>query len=331
MAQGKHLVPIASYKLSIIGLVVVILSATESYAEAWFPEVGTYNFYLSHSYIDSRSRKIRNIREEAFIAMQNNIEELCLRKYLIKKNANNLDRRLLNSELREIEQINLNIKLLEQESFELSSFSDESSSYFGLEYGLAEKLSFGAVIGYKADKFADLKSGKASVTKSGQEIDIFYKFKVFDNERLVVTVRPKIHLSVDDNHNSLGYHDIKLLIGSSRIKKNYTAYLEYGITARKYYGRIIDDSMGYVLSLQEGIKFGNGFTLSNYTEYEEAEFMKILYRQTIYEQVSIAKDVTFDSLGLNCFTAQIGYFWKRSLVDRFYTVSGPIFSLGFNL
>ena len=39
----------------------------------------------------------------------------------------------------------------------------------------------------------------------------------------------------------------------------------------------------------------------------------------------------FDNLRLDCFTAQVGYFWKGSLVDRFYTVSGPIFSIWLNI
>ncbi len=344
MAQGKHIIPTLSLnnpnkfcgsrppsKFSIIGLIAFIFTTTESYAGAWLPEVGTYNLYSSHSYIDARSRKIRNIRKEAFIDIQSDIQELGMVRDLIYKRASDLGRKLLNSELRNIEQINHDIGLLEQESSELASFSDENSSYFELEYGLAEAHSFGTKVGYKTNKFADLNSGKTSATNYGREIDIFYKYKVFENENWVATIRPKIHFSTYDRRKSLGYSDFELLIGHSRIKKNYGAYFECGITARKYYGRIIDNSIGYVLSMQEGIKFGRGFTLSNYTEYEKAKFVNILYRQTIYDQVSIAKEITFDSLGVNCFTAQIGYFWKGSLVNRFYTVSGPIFSVWLNL
>ncbi len=311
--------------------IVFILSTTESYAGAWLPEVGTYNLYSSHSILDARSRKIRNIRKEAFIDMQNEIQKLSMVKALIYKRASDLRRELLNSERRNIEQIKRDIDLLEQESSELTSFSDDEASYFELEYGLADDHSFGTKLGYKTDKFADLNSGKTSATKSGREIDIFYKYKFFDEESWVATIRPKIHFSTYDKRKSLGYTDFELLIGHSRIKKNYGAYFECGITARKYYGRIIGNSIGYVLSIQEGIKFGKGFTVSNYTEYEKAKFVNILYRRTIYDQVSIAKELVFDRSGLNCFTAQIGYFWKGSLVDRFYTVSGPIFSVWLNL
>ncbi len=319
------------YKCSIIGLIVFILCATESYGGAWLPEVGTYNLYSSHSYIDQRSRKIRNIRKEAFIDMQNEIQELSMAQALIHKRAAQKGRELLNSELRDIEEINRDIEVLEEESAELSSFSDDSSSYFELEYGLADSHSFGTKLGYKIDKFADINSGKTFATKSGQEIDIFYKYKIFDNESLVATIRPKIHFSTYDKRKSLSYSDFELLIGHSRMKKSYSTFFECSIAPRKYSGRIIGNSIGYVLSLHEGIKLGKGFTISNYTEYEKAKFVNILYRRTIYDQVSIAKEITFDTLRLNCFTAQIGYFWKGSLVDRYYTISGPIFSVWLNL
>lgn len=320
-----------SYKFSLIGLVVFILNVNKSYAGAWLPEVGTYSLYSSHSYIDARSRKIRNMRKEAFIDMQNDIQELSMLKNQIYKRASDLRRELLNSELRNVEQIKRDINLLEQESAELTSFSEENSSYFELEYGLAEAHSFGTKLGYKANKFADINSGKTFATKYGREIDIFYKYKVFGDENLVATIRPKIHFSTYDKHKSLGYSEFELLVGHSKIKKSYSTYFELGVAARKYYGRIIDNSIGYVLSMQEGVKFGKGFTISNYTEYEKAKFVNILYRRTIYDQVSIAKEIRLDNLGVNCFSAQMGYFWKGSLVDRFYTVSGPIFSVWFNL
>jgi hypothetical protein len=349
MAERKHIIPkpeikntnaishgiqvfkVDPCKCSIIGFLVFVLSATQSYATAWLPEIDTYNLYSSHSYIDARSRKIRNMRKESFIDIQNNISKLSKAQAMIRKKAVDLGRELLNSELRNVEQIERDIALLERESAELSSFSDESSSYFELEYGLADSHSFGTKLVYKTDKFADINSGETSVTKSGQEIDIFYKYKFFDHESWVATIRPKINFSASNKQKSISYTDFDLLIGHSRIKKGYSTYLECGITMRKYYNKVRDHSIGYVLSIQEGIKFSNGFTLSNYTEYEKAKFTNILYRRTIYDQVSIAKEIAFDNLRLDCFTAQVGYFWKGSLIDRFYTVSGPIFSIWFNV
>ena len=115
------------------------------------------------------------MRKESFIDIQNNISKLSKAQAMIRKKAVDLGRELLNSELRNVEQIERDIALLERESVELSSFSDESSSYFELEYGLADSHSFGTKLVYKTDKFADINSGETSVTKSGQEIDIFYK------------------------------------------------------------------------------------------------------------------------------------------------------------
>ena len=318
-------------KCSIIGFLIFVLSATQSYATAWLPEADTYNLYSGHSYIDARSRKIRNMRKENFINIQNDILELSKVRAMIRKEAVDRGRELLNSELRNIEQIEKDIALLEQESAELLSFSDESSSYFELEYGLADSHSLVTKLVYKTDKFADINSGKTFVTKSGQEIDIFYKYKIFDHGSWVATIRPKINFSTHNKQKSISYTDFDLLVGHSRIKKAYSTYLECGITMRKYYNRVSNHSIGYVLSVQEGIKFSNGFILSNYTEYEKAKFINILYRRTIYDQVSIAKELAFDNLRLDCLTVQVGYFWKGSLVDRFYTVSGPIFSIWLNV
>ena len=103
MAQGKHIIPTLSLnnpnkfcgsrppsKFSIIGLIAFIFTTTESYAGAWLPEVGTYNLYSSHSYIDARSRKIRNIRKEAFIDIQSDIQELGMVRDLIPITLNKM-------------------------------------------------------------------------------------------------------------------------------------------------------------------------------------------------------------------------------------------------
>ena len=100
ISHGTQLFKVDSCKCSIIGFLVFVLSTTQSYATAWLPEVDTYNLYSSHSYIDARSRKIRNIRKESFIDTQNNILNLSKAQAMIRKKAVDLGRELLNSELR---------------------------------------------------------------------------------------------------------------------------------------------------------------------------------------------------------------------------------------
>jgi hypothetical protein len=271
------------------------------------------------------------MRKGLFIEMQDEIFGLSRLPAQIYKKANEEGRPLLNSEQRAIEEIKQDIESLEQEASELTSFSDESLSYFELEYGAAESHSFGTKIGYKQNCFADINSGKANATKSGQEIDIFYKYKVFNNKNWIVTLRPKAHFSTFDKSESLKYIDFGLLVGKVRSKDN-KSYIEWGVALRNYRGGlVIGNTISYVLSTQEGMYIGKGFMLTNYTEYEKAKFKNILYRRTIYEQISIAKEIIVDKPKLKCFTIQVGYFWKTSLVNRYYTLSGPTFSLWFNL
>jgi hypothetical protein len=328
MAEGKHII-LQNY--IIILLIFFVLRATKAHAGAWLPEKGTYNLYSSHSYIDEHSRKARNMRRDLFIEMQTEIQKLSKIPPQIYRETDELQRPLLNSELRLIEEIKQDIEILEKEASELTSFNDENSSYFELEYGAAESHSFGTKIGYKQSCFADINSGKPNLTKSGQEIDIFYKYKVFNNENWIVTLRPKVHFSNFDKNKSLTHIDLELLVGKSTTKDNHRSYIEWGVGLRNYYGLVINNTISYVLSMQESMYIGKGFTLNNYTEYEKAKFINILYRRTIYDQISITREIVVDKPKLKCFTAQIGYFWKTSLVNRYYTLSGPTFSLWFNL
>ena len=127
MAERKHIIPkpeikntnaishgiqvfkVDPCKCSIIGFLVFVLSATQSYATAWLPEADTYNLYSGHSYIDARSRKIRNMRKENCINIQNDILDLSMVRATIRKEALDRGRELLNSELRNIEQIEKDI------------------------------------------------------------------------------------------------------------------------------------------------------------------------------------------------------------------------------
>ena len=104
-----------------------------------------------------------------------------------------------------------------------------------------------------------------------------------------------------------------------------------GIAARKYFRKEATNKVGYTISMLEGIELENGIMFSNYTEYERSKFTNFLYTSTVYDQISVAKEFYFDNLRMQNFTVQIGYFWKGSTADHIYTISGPIFSLWFDL
>ncbi|GAB4168649.1 MAG: hypothetical protein Tsb006_7120 [Rickettsiaceae bacterium] len=321
MVKGEYLKIIA----------VFVLLPLNSYADAWLPEPGSYNVSSSYLLVDKKSQKRRSLRSKLFIAIQDEIARLGAEKGFIHNKALELERNLLNSEIKQLENIDREIKELEQASSELFAFSDDNSAYFELEYGATDFQSFGVKVGNKVDKFVDTDSKKNSVAKTGKDVSIYYKYKFYECNNVIATVRPRIYSSAYKKSSCSQYYDLSLLLGHSKARKSYSTYFELGITARKYFSKYVSNNVGYVIATQEGIKFTNGFSIINFTEYEKAKFANILYRQTVYNQFSIAKEFQSDNLKPNYFTIQVGYFWKGSLVNRFYTVSGPVISLWLNL
>ena len=137
-------------------LSVIFIYQSNSYASAWLPERGSYKYLTSFSAIDKISKKKRDERSEIFVKIQNAIYTLDIEKNTIRQSAENQDRELLNSELRDIEKLDIDIKKLEEDAKTISAFSDDKMAYFEVEYGATDTQSFGLKLGYKTDKFAEI-------------------------------------------------------------------------------------------------------------------------------------------------------------------------------
>ena len=315
-------------------LSIIFIYQPNSYASAWLPERGSYKYLTSFSAIDKTSKKRRDERSEIFVKIQNTIYTLDNEKNIIRQSAKNQDRELLNSEIRDIEKLDIDIQKLEEDAKTISAFSDDKMAYFEVEYGATDTQSFGLKLGYKTDKFAEISNSTShQATKTGKNLDIFYKHKLFSSDSLIVTLQPLFHYATYSGNNYWHNVDMKLLIGYSSINKTrkYSTFCEVGIAARKYFRKVATNKVGYTISMLEGIELENGIMFSNYTEYERSKFTNFLYTSTVYDQISVAKEFYFDNLRMQNFTVQIGYFWKGSTADHIYTISGPIFSLWFDL
>jgi len=122
--------------------------------------------------------------------------------------------------------------------------------------------------------------------------------------------------------------DLALYAGYSKKKKNGNdIFHEFGFSIRKYFNNALGSKIGYATSVMDGMKFKNGIMLTNFTQYERTKLRNLVYSHTIYEQVSIAKEFNVNKLIKHKFTAQIGYFWKGSIVDKAFRMSGPIVSI----
>ena len=357
MAKGKYII---RAHLSLI-FILFLLNASTTQANAWLPKEGDYNISIGGQMIDAQSRKMRDYRKKLFIMSQTAIEKSCvdISEIYIEANirrdeeiwaalrltegwADQVARLeyinaviaqplLHNTENIEIKVKNEIIKAFAKESETLASFSEDSSSYLELEYGIRDYLSFGGKLGYNVNKFTQIKPKKDNSVKSAQEIDIFYKYKIYDNSNWIITFSPKLHFSSKNIYDSLKHVDLSLLIGRSKIKDNPNNYMEWGFTLRQYYSQVIGHGVGFIMNMQEAAEIGKGFTLNNYTEYEQVKFKNFIYSRILYDQLSVGKKIFIDRLKAKCFTANIGYFWKTSLADKRYIMSGPVFSVQFNL
>ncbi len=311
-----------------VTFIAIISTNIRSSANPWLPQVGEYKLYLGFAQVDKKSKKEILLRKELYLQTLNKISVLRAIKESITKGAKISGRELLNSELRQIETIDYDLINLSSNADELGTFTDDSFSAFEVEYGATEKDSFGIKILYKKDHLATLSNNNYSYSNTGKEADLYYKKKLLEYDNWIITLRPKINISSIAKKSSIKHIDLALLIGHSSLKKNQEVFAEFGIELRKHNDKFVHKPIGYLIILQEGVKFGKEWILSNYTEYEKVKSRNHLYRTTIYDQVSLAREFTLNKTNIY---GQLGYFWKYSIVDRNYRISGPVFSLYLNL
>lgn len=328
MVTGKY---IKSRLLFILVLYILGYNAN-SVGEAWIPDEDNYHFSSTFSTIDKRSKNKKNRRASSFIKIRDEVDALYSIKSAIHSKASNEKRKLRNSEIRQLETIEREIRDLDEESNMLSAFRDEHFAQFSVEYGASKKRSFGVKLGYVLDKFAGYNNPDHNKQFIGKEADLFYKYQIFKNKKWAVSIKPTVQFSSYDNSSFCKFADIAIFAGYSKQKKNGTnLFHEFGFGLRKYFRNSIASKTGYSASMMDGIKFQNGIMLTNFTQYERSKLKNLIYSHTIYEQLSVAREFKPNKLITNDFTAQIGYFWKSSLIDKTFVVSGPILSVWLNV
>lgn len=328
MVTGKYI----KNKLLFISAIYVLGFCTNSAADAWLPDKGTYQYSSTFSTIDKRSKNSKNRRASAFIKIRDEIDALYAIKFAIHDKASKEKRNLRNSEIRQLETIEKEIKDLDEASNMLSAFRDEHFAQFSVEYGANKRQSFGIKLGYIIDKFARYNDPNHNKQFIGKDADLFYKYQIFKNDKWAISIKPTVQFSSYNNENSCKFADIAIFAGYSKQKKNGSSlFHEFGFGLRKYFRNSIASKTGYFASMMDGIKFKNGIMLTNFTQYERSKLKNLIYSHTLYEQISIAKEFKSNQLIKNDFTAQIGYFWKNSLIDSTFVISGPILSIWLNI
>jgi hypothetical protein len=196
-----------------------------------------------------------------------------------------------------------------------------------IEYGATAKQSFGVNLLYSIDKFATDHDTNHNRQHIGGDANLFYKYQLFRNEKLAISIKPSVQFSTYNFINSCKQIDMAVFAGFSKNKKNGTSlFHEFGFSLIKYFNDVKRNKFGYTVSTLDGIKTKNGIIITNYFQYTENKLKNLAYNKTKYEQFSIGKEFNSKKLIPYNFTAQIGYFWKITKLGKEFTMSGPILS-----
>ena len=201
-----------------IFVISILNNPSNSSADAWLPEVGSYQYTSTFSMIDKGSKNNKNKRSSAFIKIRDEVDALYDLRSSINKEAAN--RNLRNSEIRAIENINKDIAKLENISEILAAFRDEYYMQSLIEYGATKNQSFGIKFNYIIDKFAGYNDPNHNKEFIGKDADFFYKYQLFKNQKWSAIIKPTVQFSSYDNKSSCKFIDLAIYAGYSKQKKN---------------------------------------------------------------------------------------------------------------
>lgn len=288
-------------------LIVVIFNINTVHASAWLLEHGRYRYIIGGNKVNKISKNEKKQREEAVLYIHQRL--VYLREYLEKVNDKpNLHAKILRQ-----------IKRLEQKIVELSSYQDEQFVNSTIEYGITDNQNIGVHFLYKEDKFLNEKN-------ISPDASIYYKLKLFEDNDFVISAQPKILMSKSKKLKEDFFGEVSLLTGVSKNIRSVIIFNQNVFSLGHSINNLSSKKMYYNFSTCEGIKFKNGIMLTSFTKYHTRQNYGYVYDSSVYEQLGIAKIINFGKENKNSLTAQIGYFWDRSLSNKKYKISGISFS-----
>lgn len=302
------------YKFMIAIYVTTFICNNNILASAWMPCSNRYKYMLSFASIDSQSIQNKAKMERAYYEIMQTIAAL----NDAKLQMNNKSTRYL-----EIEKM---INVLNREKDLLSAYTEDKLISTTIEYGINDTSSLGVEANHTRDKFGpDIQRVKKTNT---QTASMFYKVKLLHNAKYIISLQPKIHLNQQDNYrNRETFYETAVAFGASKKNRKLTFILDSAITFGFGINRKAYKKQYYSLALSETVKFPYNIMLVNFSKYNIRNNCNPIYYKTLYEQISLAKELNLNSKKIHNINVQIGYFWDRSLVNTRYNVSGAIFSI----
>ncbi|HJK86395.1 MAG TPA: hypothetical protein QKA08_01315 [Candidatus Megaira endosymbiont of Nemacystus decipiens] len=307
--------------IKIICLLFLLL-INDAFAVPWVPNPGTYKVFFSFVSTDKASKKLQKKRKESFLEMQQTLGNLQNTKKEIIETVNKEDRTLLNSETRHLDEIEEITESIKNSMEDAKAFNDSRSCHLGIEYGINSRSSAGVIISSNTDKrFSDDDASEKKLTS------LFYKYNFYKHKNLIVTLQPKINISNRKKDVHSNFVELILEAGKSNRRKTYYAS---GFGVRYFPKSKIKSDIGVSFYTQQGSHFTKGFFIDNFVEYQYTKNSNKLYNKVLYIQTSLRKEL-YVGKKYNVINTQLGYFWKKSLVNKYYNLSGPFLSLWINV
>ena len=314
MVQGKYIITFISNTLVFL---VIIFYFTASQGSSWLPEEGRYKFSSNALFIHRATRDAQKERAQALSNTHKDINFLLKKQNLTKEEKQNLEE-------------------LEYFANNHEAFNEEIFIGNDIEYGLNQNQSFGLKANFSLEKNLQYKytnnSSEESFKKNVvRELGFYYKHSLYKNDKWQVSLVPEIIYSRNNFFGRKYSYVVGSYIGYAKISESGKKYFsELGFSIGNVSSNNYKNTILKKISFVEGIGLLKNLTLINYFEYSFATNGNLLYRGVAYEQIGFAKEFSSNTNN-TVFVTQIGYYWKRSISNRMFQLSGPIFSLCVNL
>ena len=259
-------------------------------------------------------------------------------RYEILSQYRNRFGELPNSKRVLVEEIDKDLKELDELKDLFSPFSTYQENKLSVIYGVSDKHNLGVDITY-SDNVRNSSKYRAKAA------EFHHKHAFYQGNRFIVSLRSAI------SHNNYYYNKSKttlkesLFLGISKKNKHFgDGFLEIGLhgSTGLEHANIGQHSIGF--SFSQGAKILWGLELSNYSQvdYYKQDSKKsnaAKVKGEFFDQFSIAKEFNFANImgartlkpNNNNVTLQLGYFWKGVISQSNSIVSGPTISLWFTI
>jgi hypothetical protein len=291
------------------------------YANPWLTPPGKTTVYIGGAVIDKTSKEQQTNIRNGYVMLKENIRVLEENKASILLQAKDENRPLLNSEIHQLESINLNIEKMWQDVEVLGAINDHHFGYIYLEQNIAENQSIGFKMNHDVSRNFD-----NNHLSHNNIFAISHKYQFLNYQNIVASFISKLQYSSDKLAYHSRYIDFAIAIGHSKETKHKKKYNSFAFSVRKFLHPKARKDIGIHFTINQGFEIAKNYFIDNYAEYEYIKGQRI-YSSSVYLQSSLVRHFERSDAKLTDFSVQLGYFYKKSLIYKNHQLSGPFISL----